>query len=91
MKFFIVTLFAHLAQALDSENRLVRVWDSLDIYRISDQEKQGSWNMTTFPYIQGVSLFRLIAVVRKQHHLQWLPVLHPQHNIFQLDLQLNAA
>lgn len=47
-------LLAGSALAYSRQNRLVRVWDNLAIY--DDQGAlQGTYNMTSFPYIEDVS------------------------------------
>jgi len=48
--------FLLVAHALDSSHRLVRVWDQLTFFEQSTGSFVGSWNMTSFPYIDGVSL-----------------------------------
>jgi hypothetical protein len=52
--------FLLVAHALDSSHRLVRVWDQLTFFEDSTGSFVGSWNMTAFPYIDGVSLIRII-------------------------------
>lgn len=49
-------LFSPLAvEAYDNQNRLVQVWDNLEIFKSDGGVPVGAWNMTTFPYIEGVS------------------------------------
>ena len=63
-------LLAHSALAYNRQNRLVRVWDNLAIY--DDQGVlQGTFNMTSFPYIQNVSgLLRSCVSVPNQQDRQ---------------------
>lgn len=44
-----------LAQAY-SNNRLIRVWDNLAVYNATDGNLTASFNLTSFPYIENVSL-----------------------------------
>ncbi len=44
------------ALTLNSQNRLVQVWDSIEFYAEGTNVFQGAWNFTAFPYIDGVSL-----------------------------------
>lgn len=41
--------------AYNNQNRLVRCWDELVIFNKTTNEEVGAWNMTAFPYIDGVS------------------------------------
>ena len=53
------TLLAGSVLAYSRQNRLVRVWDNIAIY--DDQcALQGTFNMTSFPYIEGVSTLQIL-------------------------------
>jgi hypothetical protein len=53
----IIALFLlAVASALNSQHRIVRVWDQLTIFNGTTGEFVDSFNMTSFPYISGVTL-----------------------------------
>jgi len=54
MKYQLILGLTGLAMALNSNNRLIRIWDNLEVYDTLGNP-QGSFNMTSFPYIEGVS------------------------------------
>lgn len=54
--FAIGILALNTVSGLNNQNRLVRVWDQITFYSMETGEEQGSWNLTAFPYVDGVSL-----------------------------------
>jgi len=55
MKFILASLtLASVVTAYNNQNRLIRVWDNLEIFN-SSLDSVGTFNMTSFPYIEGVS------------------------------------
>lgn len=52
-----VILLLQAVNAYNNDNRLVRCWDELVVFNETTNEKVGAWNMTAFPYIDGVSTF----------------------------------
>lgn len=41
--------------AARNNNKLIRVWDNLNIYDATNGTLTASYNMTSFPYIENVS------------------------------------
>ena len=52
---FIFALLGQLSSAYNSNNSLVFIEDTLTVFDDADNSTAGSWNMTSFPYITGVS------------------------------------
>ena len=48
-------VFLTSVRAYNKNNRLVDVWDNIKILDNSTQTEINSFNMTSFPYIEGVS------------------------------------
>ena len=49
--------------AARNNNKLIRVWDNLNVYDASNGTLTASFNMTSFPYIENVSPSRLTLFV----------------------------
>jgi len=64
--YILLPFLVRLTSALNSQNRLVQVWDSIEFFTFDGAEgnnaTQGSWNLTSFPYIDGVSFVFCIFV-----------------------------
>ena len=39
--------------AYNSQNRIVAVWDQITFYSTATGEEQGSWKLTSWPYVDG--------------------------------------
>ena len=89
----LVPLLLRGSSALNSENKLVQVWDSIEFYSNDTNEFQGQWNFTSFPYIDGVSLPTLLTLstVQAKPDRNRIRLLHTQRHLLQRHLQLDAS
>jgi hypothetical protein len=66
--FAIFALLGQLTTAYNSNNSLVTIYDTLTIFDDVDNSTEGSWNMTSFPYITG-----LMSNITTEGVLCWSP------------------
>ena len=87
-------VFLTAVHAYNKNNRLVDVWDNLLIRDEATLAYVNSFNMTSFPYIEGVSpKFKLLISfsVPNQQNREWILVLRRKLGSFQYIMQPNAT
>lgn len=77
MKYLAILL--QCVASLNPQHRLVQVWDQITFYDMATGIEAGSFNMTTFPYIDGVR--RVYIVVQNQFDPGRVHVLREKHHL----------